>query len=138
MHVKAKTLAFGGLLLALTVVFMALGSIIETSTLFLLAAASYFVGIIVREYGLRAGAAFYIAAVLLGLITAPNKFYVLTFAAMGFYIWGIEAVWRWLGKHPGIAHPHCSRFPGPAFCAGGDGRHDGCRPDRRAGGALYL
>ena len=72
MHVKARTLAFGGLLLALTVVFMALGSIIETSTLFLLAAASYFVGIVVREFGLRAGAAFYIAAVLLGFITAPN------------------------------------------------------------------
>ena len=93
MHVKARTLAFGGLLLAL-------GSIIETSTLFLLAAASYFVGIVVREFGLRAGAAFYIAAVLLGFITAPNKFYVLTFAAMGFYIWGIEAVWRWLEKRP--------------------------------------
>ena len=100
MHVKARTLAFGGLLLALTVVFMALGSIIETSTLFLLAAASYFVGIVVREFGLRAGAAFYIAAVLLGFITAPNKFYVLTFAAMGFYIWGVEAVWRWLEKRP--------------------------------------
>lgn len=100
MHVKARTLAFGGLLLALTVVFMALGSIIETSTLFLLAAASYFVGIVVREFGLRAGAAFYIAAVLLGFITAPNKFYVLTFAAMGFYIWGIEAMWRWLEKRP--------------------------------------
>ena len=54
MHVKAKTMAFGGLLLALTVVFMALGSIIETSTLFLLAAASFFVGIVVREFGLRA------------------------------------------------------------------------------------
>ena len=100
MHVKARTLAFGGLLLALSVVFMALGSIIETSTLFLLAAASFFVGIVVREFGLRAGAAFYIAAVLLGFITAPNKFYVLTFAAMGFYIWGIEAVWRWLEKRP--------------------------------------
>ena len=98
MHVKAKTMAFGGLLLALSVVFMALGSIIETSTLFLLAAASFFVGIVVREFGLRAGAAFYIAAVLLGFITAPNKFYVITFAAMGFYIWGIEAVWRWLEK----------------------------------------
>ena len=85
MHVKAKTMAFGGLLLALSVVFMALGSIIETSTLFLLAAASFFVGIVVREFGLRAGAAFYIAAVLLGFITAPNKFYVITFAAMGFY-----------------------------------------------------
>ena len=100
MHVKAKTLAFGGLLLALTVVFMALGSIIETSTLFLLAAASFFVGIVVREFGLKAGAAFYLAAVLLGFITAPNKFYVLTFTAMGFYIWGIEAVWRWFEKRP--------------------------------------
>ena len=98
MHVKAKTMAFGGLLLALAVVFMALGSVIETSTLFLLAAASFFVGIAVREFGLRVGAAFYIAAVLLGFITAPNKFYVVTFAAMGFYIWGIEAVWRWLEK----------------------------------------
>ena len=83
MHVKAKTVALGGLLLALTVVFMALGSIIETSTLFLLAAASFFVGIVVREFGLRTGGAFYLAAVLLGAITAPNKFYVLTFAAMG-------------------------------------------------------
>lgn len=44
MHVKAKMIAFGGLLLALCVVFMALGSVIETSTLFLLAAASFFVG----------------------------------------------------------------------------------------------
>ncbi|MBM6750156.1 hypothetical protein H6A65_01380 [Mediterraneibacter glycyrrhizinilyticus] len=100
MHVKAKTMAFGGLLLALAVVCMALGSIIETSTLFLLAAASFFVGIVIREFGLKIGAAFYIAAVLLGFITAPNKFYVLTFAAMGLYIWGIEAVFRWLEKHP--------------------------------------
>ena len=59
MHVKAKTMAFSGLLLALTVIFMVLGSVIETSTLFLLAAASFFVGIIIREFGLRIGAAFY-------------------------------------------------------------------------------
>lgn len=106
MHVKAKTVALGGLLLALTVVFMALGSIIETSTLFLLAAASFFVGIVVREFGLRTGGAFYLAAVLLGAITAPNKFYVLTFAAMGLYIWGIEAVWRLLEKHPEMMQRH--------------------------------
>ena len=98
MHVKAKTVALGGLLLALTVVFMALGSIIETNTLFLLAAASFFVGIVVREFGLKAGGVFYLAAILLGFVVAPNKFYVLTFAAMGFYIWGIEAVWKWLEK----------------------------------------
>ena len=106
MHVKAKTVALGGLLLALTVVFMALGSVIETSTLFLLAAASFFVGIVIREFGLKAGGAFYLAAVLLGFITAPNKFYVLTFAAMGFYIWGIEAVWRWLEKRREMQKRH--------------------------------
>lgn len=105
MHVKARMIAFAGLLLALSVVFMALGSIIETSTLFLLAAASFFVGIVVREFGLRAGVAFYVAAVLLGFITAPNKFYVLTFAAMGIYIWGIEAVWKWLEKRPQYKKP---------------------------------
>ena len=77
MHVKAKTMAFSGLLLALTVIFMVLGSVIETSTLFLLAAASFFVGIIIREFGLRIGAAFYAAGVILGFITAPNKFYAI-------------------------------------------------------------
>ena len=49
MHVKAKQIAFGGLLLAVTVVCMALGSVIETNTLFLLAAAAFFVGIVIRE-----------------------------------------------------------------------------------------
>ena len=106
MHVKAKVIAFSGLLLALSVVFMVLGSVIETSTLFLLAAASFFVGIVVREFGLAAGAAFYLAAVLLGFFVAPNKFYVLTFAAMGFYILGIEAVWRWLSKRHGMQKRH--------------------------------
>lgn len=99
MHVKAETMAFSGLLLALTVIFMVLGSVIETSTLFLLAAASFFVGIIIREFGLRIGAAFYAAGVILGFITAPNKFYVFTFAAMGLYIWGREAAWRWIVRH---------------------------------------
>ena len=46
MHVKAKQIAFGGLLLAVTVVCMALGSVIETNTLFLLAAAAFGVGIV--------------------------------------------------------------------------------------------
>ena len=94
MHVKAKQIAFGGLLLAVTVVCMALGSVIETNTLFLLAAAAFFVGI----------AAFYLAAALLGLLVTPNKFYVITFAAMGFYILGIESVWMFLAKRPQMGH----------------------------------
>uniref|UniRef100_UPI000A3DD086 hypothetical protein n=1 Tax=Mediterraneibacter glycyrrhizinilyticus TaxID=342942 RepID=UPI000A3DD086 len=62
MHVKAKKIAFGGMLLALTIIFMMLGSIIETGTLFLLAAASFFVGIIWREFGAGSGVAFWGAA----------------------------------------------------------------------------
>ena len=82
----------------MTVVCMALGSVIETNTLFLLAAAAFFVGIVIREFGLRTGAAFYLAAILLGFLVTPNKFYVITFAAMGFYILGIEAVRIFLAK----------------------------------------
>ena len=70
----------------------------------MLAAAAFFVGIVIREFGLRTGAAFYLAAILLGFLVTPNKFYVITFAAMGFYILGIEAVWIFLAKRPQMGH----------------------------------
>lgn len=101
MHVNAKKMAFGGLLLALTIVCMVLGSVIESNTLFLLAAASYFVGIFIREAGMRTGGAFYLAAVLLGFMVAPNKLYVVSFAAMGFYILAVEVSYRYIGKIKG-------------------------------------
>lgn len=97
MHIKAKKMAFGGLLLALSVICMILGSVIETGTLFLLAAASFFVGIVFREFGRRTAAAFYVAGVLLGLILAPNKLYVATYGAMGFFILAEETAWDRLG-----------------------------------------
>ena len=93
MHVTARRVALCGLLLAFSVICMVLGSVFETNTLFLLAAASYFVGIVIREFGLRTGAAFYLASVLLGFLTAPNKFYVISFSAMGLYILGTEALY---------------------------------------------
>ena len=68
MHVKAKQIAFGGLLLAVTVVCMALGSVIETNTLFLLAAAAFGVGIVIREFGLRTG----VEAVLMFFAKRPQ------------------------------------------------------------------
>ena len=90
MLLNAKKMAFLGLLLAVTVLLIALSGIIEFNTLFLLGAASFGVGIAVRESNLRYGAGFYLGAILLGLILAPNKFYCITFAAMGFYILVIE------------------------------------------------
>ena len=46
MHVRTRKLAFAGLMLAVTIVCLYLGNIIESNTLFLLAGASYFVGIV--------------------------------------------------------------------------------------------
>ena len=90
MLLNAKKMAFLGLLLAFTVLLIALSGIIEFNTLFLLGAASFGVGIAIRESNIRYGTGFYLAAILLGLILAPNKLYCITFAAMGFYILVIE------------------------------------------------
>lgn len=101
MHVTAKKMAFSGLMLAFTIVCIALGSVIETNTLFLLAASSYFVGIVLRETGTGMGVAFYLAGVLLGVIVSPNKLYVLSYGAMGLYILLNEISYRWLGRLKG-------------------------------------
>ncbi|MEE1086620.1 MAG: hypothetical protein U0L05_05580 [Schaedlerella sp.] len=102
MHVGAKRMAISGMLLAFTVICMFLGGVIETNTLFLLAAAAYFVGIIQREFGLKFGWAFWIAAAALGFILVPNKFYVLSYSGMALYILVIEGAWNLLGKYSEI------------------------------------
>lgn len=83
-------MAFLGLLLAVTVLLIVLSGVLEFNTLFLLGAASFGVGIAIRESSLRYGVGFYLAAILLGLILAPNKFYCITFAVMGMYLIIIE------------------------------------------------
>lgn len=114
MHVGAKKMAMAGLLAAFAVVMLVLSSVIETNSLFLIAAASFCVGIAVREWGLTFGFAFLVAAVVLNLVVAPNKLYCITFAGMGLYIWLSEmlwekiatkanlsyrTVWLWIGKY---------------------------------------
>lgn len=98
MHVNAKKIAVSGLMLALTVLCILAGSFLEANTLFLLAAASYLVGIILREFGAYTATAFYLAGVLLGFIVSPQKLYVLTYAGMGVYILVSEIVWEQMGK----------------------------------------
>lgn len=86
MHVSAKKLAFLGLLTAVTVILIILSGVLDFNTLFLLAAASFGVGIAIRENGNRMGFGFYLASLLLSIILAPNKLYCITYAAMGMYI----------------------------------------------------
>ncbi len=86
MLLNAKKLSFLSLLLACAVLLVILGGVLEFNTLFLLAGASFCVGIAIRESGHRFGFGFYIASILLSFLLAPNKLYCITFAAMGFYL----------------------------------------------------
>ena len=104
-HINGKKMAVSGLLLALTEILIILSGILEFNTLFLLGAASFSIGIIIREYGLKIGAAYYVAAVLLGLILAPNKLYCITFAALGAYLLLIELIFEMLMKQHLKAYP---------------------------------
>lgn len=94
MFLDAKKAAFSGLMAALTVVLMYLSSLIESSSLFFIAAASFCIGIVIQKVNLAGGAACYVASVLLNLFVAPNKMYCLTFAAMGLYILLTEWLWK--------------------------------------------
>jgi len=86
MYLSAKKMAFLGLLLAISVVLVILSGILEFNTLFLLAAASFCVGIAIRECGLRLGLGFFIGSTILSFFMASDKFYCITFSAMGLYI----------------------------------------------------
>ena len=94
MPLKTKILVSGGLMLAFVEVCIFLGSVIESNTLFLLGAASFFVGIMIREAGLKAGACFYVASIILGFLLTPNKIYVISYAGMGLYILIREFAWE--------------------------------------------
>lgn len=104
MHVTTKKIAIAGLLAAFSCVLLMLGFAIESSSLFLIAAASFCVGIAVREWGNFFGAAFWAASTLLNLILAPNKMYCFTFAAMGLYLLLSEWLWLKIAFAKGIKH----------------------------------
>ena len=125
MHVGAKKMATAGLLVAFSVIMMLLSSVVESSSLFFIAAASFCVGIAVREWGLRMGFAFLIASVGLNFITTPSKLYCFTLAGMELYIWMSEWMWRrvadvrklkhrgmvlWIGKYMFFNLLYVSRF----------------------------
>ena len=87
-------MAFTGVLAAFAVILLVLSAVIETSSLFLIAAAAFCVGIVLREWGIKAGAAFLAASFLVGLIVAPNRLYCITFLAMGVYLVLSEILWE--------------------------------------------
>ena len=94
MHVGAKKMAAAGLLVAFSVILIWLSAIIETSSLFFIAAASFCVGIAIREWGIGLGFIFLVSSFLVNLIVTPQKMYCFTFAGMGFYLWFSEWLYQ--------------------------------------------
>ena len=94
MYVKAKKIALAGLIVAFSAVMVILSSIVETSSLFFIAASSFCVGIAIREWGVNLGVGFLVASSLVNFLVAPNKFYCFTFVAMGTYILAREWLWE--------------------------------------------
>lgn len=91
MHVKAKQVAILGMLAAVVTIAIIMASVIETNTLFLLAAASFAIGIAIREFGMGSGIGFWLACLFLGVLLSPNKIYILTFGMLSLYIIADEA-----------------------------------------------
>ena len=86
MHLKSKQVAWCGIIMAFTVILQIASGIIETSSLFLLAAASFLAGCVERKFGTVTALGFSIGAFILGVILAPQKLYCFTFAGFCVYV----------------------------------------------------
>lgn len=86
MLLKAKAVAIGGLFTALAVVSLILSGVINTSSMFFIVLAAFFIGTVMMVtnlvYGISAGTATF----LLGLMLAPKKMYCLTFSICAAYV----------------------------------------------------
>ena len=83
---KSKEVAGSGITMALTVILIVLSGVIESSSLFILALASFATGIVERIFSLRTGIAFTIGAALIGFFVAPQKLYVFTYLGFSIYV----------------------------------------------------
>lgn len=105
MHVETKRLTFLGALAAISVILVILSGYIEMNTLFLLAAASFCLGIGIRETNLTLGTGYFAATVLLSFLLAPNKIYCFTFLLLSAYIWIHEGAFYLIGRMKKKEHP---------------------------------
>jgi len=83
MLLKSRDLAYLGVLLGLNQLFIILSSIIETNTIILMATAALIVGVVVVEFGGKAGIIFYLASCISGFFITFNKVEIITY--IGFF-----------------------------------------------------
>lgn len=83
---NSRNIALGGILAAVTLVFLYLSSILPTSKFFILAITSFMVAIIIIEGNLKRGFIFYVVTSVLSLILVPDKSIAITYVLFfGFY-----------------------------------------------------
>ncbi|MEG1583900.1 MAG: hypothetical protein RR361_02460, partial [Anaerovorax sp.] len=85
---KVNTITYLGVMLAFSVALLFLSSFVPGVELTLYALASFFVGIVIVEEGVKAGILFYVATILLSLVIVPNKMGILPYVFL-FGLFGI-------------------------------------------------
>lgn len=90
LHLKSKQVAWCGVIMAIAVILQICAGVIETSSFFLLALASFLAGCVERKFGLKTAAGFCFGAAVLGFILAPQKLYCFTYAGFCVYVLATE------------------------------------------------
>ncbi|MEE3468042.1 MAG: hypothetical protein VZQ83_06350 [Eubacterium sp.] len=100
---RTRMIATLGVMAAVSVVFLVLGTLISINTVFFTALAAFLVGIAVVRYHFAAGVMLFFGCGILDLILNPDKFHVLLYLAMAGFILLGEGSYKLLEKR--IADP---------------------------------
>ena len=83
---RTKRVATLGVMAAISVILLVLGTLISVNTVFFTAMAAFLVGIAVVKYGFGAGIMLFLGCAVLDLILNPNKLHVLLYLALAGFI----------------------------------------------------
>lgn len=86
MHLDTERIVFGGAALAVAMVLLGLGNVFETNTLWLICLSAFLAGVVIRKYGMKTGAVYFVASIFIGFFVSAQKMYVLTFGMIELYI----------------------------------------------------
>ncbi|MBO4396709.1 MAG: hypothetical protein J5819_10245 [Eubacterium sp.] len=106
---RTRMVATLGVMAAISVILLVLGTLISINTVFFTAAASFLVGIAVVKYKFGAGLMIFLGCAVLDLLLNPDKFHVFLYLAMGGFILFGEGTYKLLEKQLSI------RKNGPLF-----------------------
>ena len=91
---RTKMVATLGVMAAISVILLVLGTLISINTAFFTAMAAFLVGIAVVKYGFGPGTMLFLGCAVLDLILNPEKLHVLLYVAMGGFILVSEGSYR--------------------------------------------